>query len=148
MIPKNYIDNYLKMTEGFKKGDLVVFTGGRRAGKSYLNQWFNQNLCKEIMLTGQQTLNELTELKLGFVELNNKQRKKVNKYSFSRAKWHEVNMMFKSYDPIQERIDWCVENFGKPPNVPDAWSRWYLSGLTTIKFRDSKDYEWFMLRWS
>lgn len=101
-------------------------------------------------MTGQE-MRELMELKLGFAELANgriKQRTTVKKYNFSRAKWHEHHMMFKSYAPIQERIDWCTENFGPPPNVPDAWSRWYLSGLTTLKFRDSKDYEWFTLRWS
>lgn len=139
-----------KITTGFSSKELMVISAGRQTGKSYLNQLYSTNLCKEIMLTGQQTLNELTELKLGFAELNDKQKqkKKVNKYSFSRARWYEVHMMFKSYAPIQERIDWCVETFGPPPKNPDAWTRWYLSGLTKLKFRDSKDYEWFMLRWS
>ena len=126
MIPKYQIDMYLRLVDGYKRGEIMTISSSRRAGKSYLNQWFNENLCKEIMLDAN----------------------KVNKYNFSRAKWHEVHMMFKSYAPIQERIDWCTENFGPQPNVPDAWTRWYLSGLTTLKFRDSKDYEWFTLRWS
>ena len=126
MIHKHQIDMYLKLVDGYKRGEVVTISSGRQAGKSYLNQLYNTNLCKEIMLDAN----------------------KANKYNFSRAKWHEVHMMFKSYAPIQERIDWCTENFGTQPNVPDAWTRWYLSGLTTLKFRDSKDYEWFTLRWS
>ena len=138
------------ITEGIPIGQLAVFSAGRQTGKSYLNQLYNQNLCKEITMTSQEMC-ELMEMKLGFAELANgriRQRKKVNKYQFSRAKWYEINLMFKSYQPIQERIDWCTETFGPQPNVPDAWTRWYLSGLTTLKFRDSKDYEWFTLRWS
>ena len=68
------------------------------------------------------------------------------KYKFSRANWYEVSLMFKSYDPIQERLDWCEQMFGPQPKNPDAWSRWYTS-YTTLRFRDEKDYVLFMLRW-
>ena len=126
-----------KITTGFGSKELMVISTGRQTGKSYyqktlLNQQYGKlydtNLCKEIMLPTEPMKN--------------------SKYQFSRAKWYEVHMMFKSYAPIQERIDWCVETFGPLPKNPDAWTRWYLSGLTKLKFRDSKDYEWFMLRWS
>lgn len=69
------------------------------------------------------------------------------KYKFSRAKWHEVSLMIKSYVPIQERIDWCEQMFGPQPKNPDAWTRWYTS-YTTLRFRDEKDYVLFVLRWS
>ena len=115
------------ITNGIPLGQMQIFTGGRRAGKSYYNQIGMNNLCQEIILPTEPM--------------------KKPKYQFSRAKWYEVHLMFKSYDPIQERIDWCAETFGPQPEKPDAWSRWYTS-FTTIRFRDSKDYEWFMLRWS
>lgn len=69
----------------------------------------------------------------------------ANKYQFSR-KWYEVHLFFKSYDPIQERLDWCEQTFGPQPANPDAWCRWYTSH-TILRFRDEKDYQWFILRW-
>jgi hypothetical protein len=93
------------------------------------------NLCKEIMLSTQSH-----PCVLGMSQIVSK------KYQFSR-KWHEVHLLFKSWDPIQERIDWCVQTFGAQPENPDAWSRWYTS-FTTLRFRDEKDYNWFVLRWA
>jgi len=73
-------------------------------------------------------------------------KKLMPKYQFSRAKWYEVHLMFKSYDPIQERLDWCEQTFGPQPTRADAWCRWYTRH-TTLRFRDEKDYQWFALRW-
>ena len=76
-----------------------------------------------------------------------KQLDKV-KYKFSRAKWYDVNFTAMTlYGVVRERIEWCEQHFGKQPKNPDAWSRWYY-GTLVIRFRDSKDYEWYMLRWS
>lgn len=50
-------------------------------------------------------------------------------------------------DEYWERINWCIKNFGAQPKYPDAWCRWH-SYLGGINFRDAKDYEWFVLRWS
>lgn len=73
---------------------------------------------------------------------------KEPKYKFSRANWYEVTFTaFTLYGIVRERVEWCEQHFGKHPEKPDAWSRWY-STRTSIRFRDSKDYEWYMLRWS
>ena len=68
------------------------------------------------------------------------------KYQFSRNKWY-VTSRFGSHENLQARVKWCEENFGPEPKNHDAWSRWY-TWFGCIKFRDSQDYEWFMLRWS
>ena len=93
----------------------------------------SNNLCKEIVLS-----NMSMPCVLGSPVM-------TEKYQFSR-KWFEVNLFFKSYDPIQERIDWCEQQFGPQPKKADAWSRWYTS-FTTLRFRDEKDYHWYILRW-
>ena len=75
------------------------------------------------------------------------------KYNFSRAKWYEADRemvktksAFVSYN--QEQFVWCMEQFGLPPVNPDAWCRWYVFENRRYRFRDEKDYIWFMLRWS
>ena len=74
-------------------------------------------------------------------------RKLMPKYQFSRAKWYEVHLFSKSWDPVQERLDWCEQQFGPQPKRADAWTRWYTMH-TTLRFRDEKDYVLFCLRWS
>ena len=123
----------------------MVFAGGRQTGKS-LYYSYSQNLCKEVMMTGQEIC-ELMELKLGFAELANgriRQRKKVKEYKFSRANWYVAEFDDKYYFEVQE---WCEQHFGKHPKNPDAWSRWVHKYSQQIHFRDEKDYEWFVLRW-
>lgn len=75
------------------------------------------------------------------------------KYTFSRAKWYEakrapssdtVRSMFK-YNG--EQYSWCVKHFGQSPLHPDAWCRWYMLS-DRFRFRDEKDYIWFMLKWT
>jgi hypothetical protein len=111
---------------GFKKGQMTLYSAVQQTGKStFLKSAYYNNLCNEIMLP----------------------MKPAPKYKFSRAKWYEVHLFSKSWDPVQERLNWCEQTFGPQPKNPDAWSRWYTS-FTTLRFRDSKDYEWFMLRWS
>ena len=117
-----------KVAQGFKAGQMIIYSGGRQTGKSTLNQyygklWSNNNLCKEILLP----------------------MKPAPKYKFSRAKWYvaEYNWM-----PDDEVFEWCVKQFGPHSNRPDAWSRWIHNFPYKIQFRDEKDYTWFMLRWS
>lgn len=131
---------------GFKQGQMTLYSSGRQTDKSMLNAIYNNNLCKEITLSGQEYLH-LVELKMGFANLatdGNKQRKKVKQYKFSRAKWYEATLPKDG----QAAFAWCVEMFGAEPKYPDAWSRWYFNVNKTFRFRDSKDYEWFTLRWS
>jgi hypothetical protein len=68
------------------------------------------------------------------------------KYKFSRNNWYMTERTM-NHDLFAEQLAWCTQHFGPEPKEHDAWSRWY-SWFNCIKFRDSKDYEWYMLRWS
>jgi hypothetical protein len=115
---------------GIHHGEITIYHSGRQTGKSMLNQWFDTNLCKEIFLP----MHPVTK----------------PKYQFSRAKWHTVDIggggwrLGREYNEI---IEWCTEHFGKHPNKPDAWSRWWV-GVGSIYFRDEKDFVFYKLKWS
>jgi hypothetical protein len=79
----------------------------------------------------------IDEMKRGFIKQNK------SKYNFSRA-WFVADFDPEYYFEVEE---WCKEHFGPHPKCPDAWSRWVHTYEDQIHFRDSKDYEWFMLRW-
>lgn len=117
-------------TGGIHPGEITVYHSGRQTGKSALNQWFNNNLCKEIFLPMQPVTKP--------------------KYQFSRAKWHTVDIgagMWRLGREYNEIIKWCTEHFGKHPNKPDAWSRWWV-GVGSIYFRDEKDFVFYKLRFA
>ena len=59
--------------------------------------------------------------------------------------WYVADFNYKDYDEVRK---WCTETFGKEDTFPNAWSRWQHRFEHQILFRDSKDYEWFILRWS
>lgn len=132
---------------GFKQGQMTLYSSGRQTGKSMLNAIYNNNLCREITLSGQEYLH-LVELKMGFANLATdriKQRKKVRQYKFSRANWYQAEFDDRYYFEVDA---WCSQHFGPHPARPDAWSRWWHKFENSILFRDEKDYTWFMLRWS
>lgn len=128
-----------KVSGGFRAGEMMIISAGRQAGKSTLNQYYgklyNNNLCQEIMFTGQKHL----QCTLGALN-----RLPVNKYKFTRANWYlaEYNWVHQ-----HEVLEWCTQQFGPHPQNPDAWSRWCNNYTGRIHFRDEKDYAWFMLRW-
>jgi hypothetical protein len=108
---------------GFKKGQMTLYSAVQHTGKStFLKSAYYKNLCNEILLP----------------------MKPVSKYRFSRAKWYEAKVPRDQ----QAAFAWCTEQFGPEPYHPDAWSRWYFNVDRTFRFRDAKDYEWFLLRWS
>jgi hypothetical protein len=67
------------------------------------------------------------------------------KYKFSR-KWYVADLFNKGY-VMDEVRNWCVEQYGPQDHNPDAWSRWTNNMNSTFRFRDEKDYNWFVLRW-
>ena len=67
-----------------------------------------------------------------------------SKYKFSRARWYEADHRYDDYNDV---IAWCTEQFGPRPRYPDAWTRWCDIHIDRIRFRDEKDYQWFILRW-
>jgi hypothetical protein len=123
---------YDKLAGGLTPGQLTLYGAGRQTGKSYLSwhflktRYYDTNLCKEIVLP----------------------MKPKSKYQFSRAKWYEAEFGPADYLKVREVREWCVEQFGPEPRHHDAWSRWYHKNHNRIFFRDAKDYEWFLLRWT
>jgi hypothetical protein len=109
-------------------------------------QIYNSNLCKEILLTAQTIESTLDSILIdgAYYAPYIPTIMSESKYKFSRAKWHEAKLPKDGAGAY----NWCIEQFGPDPKYPDAWSRWYFNVNRTFRFRDSKDYEWFMLRWS
>jgi hypothetical protein len=97
----------------------------------------NINLCKEIVLSPAQLCI------IGYPKTTVSLKKLMPKYRFSRAKWYEAKLPRDQ----QAAFAWCVKQFGPEPTITDAWSRWYFNVDRTFRFRDAKDYEWFLLRW-
>lgn len=136
---------------GFKRGEMTLFSAGRQTGKSTMymtmlkNRIYNANLCKEITLTAQECLLELT---LGLDpawRTGSNQRKKVKQYKFSRANWYVAEFDWRNSSEVNE---WCTQQFGPHDKYPNAWSRWQRIYDEKVHFRDAKDYEWFVLKWS
>lgn len=96
------------------------------------------NLCKEIIMPA--------SVYLTFKSINTIKLPHNMKYQFSRAKWHKADL-WNSDHRMDEVREWCVEQFGPQDHNPDAWSRWTNSMNSTFRFRDQKDYNWFVLRW-
>lgn len=108
---------------GFKRGEVALISAGRQTGKSnFLKSAYYKNLCEEILSTDM---------------------KPEPKYKFSRANWYEAKLPKDG----QGAFNWCVKQFGPEPKNTDAWTRWYFNVDRTFRFRDAKDYEWFLLRW-
>ena len=123
---------YDKISQGgFKPGEMPIISAGRQTGKSMLNQWFTNNLCKEIMLPGYPK----TSIAL---------KKLMPTYKFSRTNWYVAEFYWVHQAEV---LAWCSQQFGPHPARPDAWSRWYNKYSEKIHFRDEKDYEWFVLKW-
>jgi hypothetical protein len=120
----------MNVTGGIAPGQMLLYASARRTGKSTLNQYYQYY--------GSTGLTILYYPKL-FHDM-----KPESKYKFSRAKWYDAKLPKDG----QGAFNWCVKNFGPEPKNPDAWSRWYFNVERTFRFRDAKDYEWFVLRWS
>ena len=115
-----------------------VTTTGRQILMPIIRQVYPQLLAQSIVGVQPMTdsVGEIFTMKASF----NPQ----SKYKFSRAKWYEADHR---YDDYEEVIAWCTEHFGPRPRYPDAWTRWCDIHIDRIRFRDEKDYQWFILRW-
>jgi hypothetical protein len=76
------------------------------------------------------------------------------KYQLRRVKWYEYEMWEPfpagrpvNQDRIQAMLAWCIEQFEPANPITDAWARWSQS-YSTLRFRDEKDYIFFMLKWA
>ncbi len=62
----------------------------------------------------------------------------------SSAEWYQA----KSPTDRQGAYAWCFKHFGPDAADPDdSAHRWYYTIFGNFRFRDAKDYEWFLLRW-
>jgi hypothetical protein len=99
----------------------------------------NVNLCDEIVLSPAQLCI------IGYPKTTVSLKKLMPKYQFSRAKWYEARLP--RNEQTHAAYSWCVKQFGPEPKNTDAWSRWYFNVDRIFRFRDEKDYHWFILRW-
>ena len=77
-----------------------------------------------------------------------------SKYQIRHVKWYEYAMWepFPStrpvnHDRVNAILDWCKEQFGPANAITDVLARWSLS-YSILRFRDEKDYIFFMLKWA
>lgn len=135
------------VTEGIQPGQMLVYASVQQTGKSYYRQLYDKNLCQEIMLTGKKNMMSLlTSLNIpGYPKTTSSLHRLMPKYQFSRSNWYVAEFDWEQQDEV---LEWCTNQFGPHPIRPDAWSRWCNKYSEKIHFRDAKDYEWFMLRWS
>ena len=77
-----------------------------------------------------------------------------SKYQIRHVKWYEYEMWepFPRTTPVnQDRVNailkWCNEQFGPANSITDVLARWSLS-YSILRFRDEKDYIFFMLKWA
>ena len=123
----NSLSLYHQPLGGFKAGELVIICTPMSASKSvFWDIEATDGIWKDVKV-------------------------KEPKYKFSRAKWYSANLrtdvLWRLGNEYNEMIEWCTQHFGKHPKRHDAWSRWWV-GVDDINFRDAKDYEWYVLRWS
>ena len=69
------------------------------------------------------------------------------KYKFSRNNWYIGDLWNTGHD-MNEVRQWCAEQFGPVAKAPDAWSHWQNNNTSFFRFRDERDWLWFVLRWS
>lgn len=77
-----------------------------------------------------------------------------SKYQIRHVKWYEYEMWepFPETRPVnRDRVnailEWCTEQFGPANSITDVLARWSLS-YSILRFRDEKDYIFFMLKWA
>lgn len=71
------------------------------------------------------------------------------------ARFHTIKPLFTADGATwfskewKELEDWCMQAFGPTPEdgIWTPGARWYINN-SKFYFRDEKDMEWFLLRWS
>ena len=110
------------LINGFKPSEMVVISAGRQTGKSQLMKLWREVYYKDMPAL---TLKEGTVYDQPYYA--------VECYGYN---WDDLH-------------DWCVESFG--PLHPDGvWKpdqRWYENN-SAFWFRETKDRDWFVMRWS
>lgn len=110
------------MSGDITKGELMVMTAGRQTGKSQLMKLWQQIYFQEMPKL---TLREGTVY---------------------GEEYYAVDCLGYIWDDLH---DWCVESFG-PTSKEGVWKphcRWYENN-GAFWFREQKDRDWFVMRWS
>lgn len=110
------------MLGGVSKGELTVIATSRNIGKSQLMKLWNQVY-----------FNEVKTLDLDEGKVYGETYYVVKPYGYN---WFDLE-------------EWCVESFGPSPKegVWQPGARWYANSAS-LWFRDPKDRDWFLMRWS
>lgn len=114
------------MLSGMPKGELKIFTAGRRAGKSHFTQQTIDRLMRDLNSMPMEDLVLSEGSVLG-----------QRYYLVAPIGGHWMDME-----------DWCVASFG-PTSEDGVWTanmRWYANNRK-FWFRSIRDRDWFIIRW-
>jgi hypothetical protein len=128
MLPwqENILDQV--MNGGIKPGELTIMTAGRRAGKSHLTQQTIDRLMREI---NSRPVQELV----------------LSEGRVHGARYYCVEPIGGNWSDMEK---WATETFGA---VGSVWAldppskRWYANDRR-FWFREEKDRNWFIMKWS
>lgn len=119
------------LVTGFKKGEMMVISSGRQAGKSQIVAY--QRLWEAVM-NGTRQVQDL----------------KLSEGTVYGARYYTVEPVGGNW---LEMETWCMDTFGAPGDkiwdsgpAPLPAKRWYMNNRK-FWFRTEKDRDWFILRW-
>lgn len=117
---------------GVKPGEMTIMMSSRQAGKSVFTQQAIDRLMRDL---NSQPISELV----------------LNEQPVHGAKYHTVEPIGGNW---LEMEDWCYRSFGEPGDMWDSedwcWpetARWLMNNRKFL-FRNQKDRDWFLIRWS
>lgn len=117
---------------GVKPGEMLVMMSGRRIGKSMFTQQAIDRLIRDL---NSQLISELV----------------LNEQPVHGARYHTVEPIGGNWIEMEA---WCRSTFGDPGDMWDSddWccpenARW-LQNNRKFWFRNQKDRDWFIVRWS
>lgn len=119
-------------SSGFKRGEMSIMMASRQTGKSVFTQQAINRLMRDL---NSRPIEELV----------------LNEQPVHGAKYHTVEPIGGSWFEMES---WCRQTFGEPGDMWDSndwcWpetARW-LQNNRKFWFRNKKDRDWFILRWS
>jgi hypothetical protein len=125
----------LNKLEGFKPGEMVIYTAGRGAGKSMMTKQFVDRLMQDLM---NRPVEDLV----------------LSEGRVYGARYHCVEPVGGNWRMME---DWCIDTFGSSTGsiwaeevdkkTPQPGERWYANNRR-FWFRNESDRTMFILRWS
>jgi hypothetical protein len=114
------------MLSGMPKGELKIFTAGRRAGKSLFTQQTIDRLMRDL---NSMPIEELV----------------LSEGTVYGSRYYCVSPQGGNWLEMEQ---WCKDSFG-PTSADGVWTanmRWYANNRK-FWFRSVKDRDWFIIRW-